>query len=61
MGEWSDYFEDFPEEAPGYRDPSTVDHGAEGLAHATAEKAFTNQLKLNAEIKRIIKKHSRKA
>lgn len=57
MGEWSDYFEDFPEENPanyvgGRFDPK----GAEALRAAVAKRAV-EQVALDAEIARIDKKH----
>ncbi|MBP0624076.1 hypothetical protein J8I82_29780 [Cupriavidus sp. LEh25] len=57
MGEWSEYFEDFPEEnsanyVKGRFDPK----GAEAL-RATEAKRRQDQGKLNAEIHAIIQKH----
>jgi len=57
MGEWSDYFEDFPEENPanyvgGRFDPK----GAEVLRAATAKRSV-EQAALDAEIARIVQKH----
>lgn len=56
MGEWSDYFEDFPEEDPGYG----LDPKAEALAKARAEKLRQEQAKLDAEISAIIERHRNK-
>ncbi|HEY0720753.1 MAG TPA: hypothetical protein VGE50_05825 [Gammaproteobacteria bacterium] len=59
MGEWSDYFEDFPEENPANYVGNRFDpKGAEALRAAEA-KATAEQAKLNAEIARIVKKHSK--
>ncbi len=57
MGEWSDYFEDFPEENPANYVGNRFDpKGAEALRVADA-KVAAEQAKLNAEIANIIKKH----
>lgn len=59
MGEWSDYFEDFPEENPTNYVGDTFDpKGAEAL-RARKAKAASEQAKLDAEIAGIIEKHSR--
>lgn len=61
MGEWSDYFEDFPEENPANYVGNRFDpKGAEAL-RAQAAKAVQEQAKLDAEISRIIQKHSNPA
>jgi hypothetical protein len=52
MGEWSDYFEDFPEENPANRIPNP-----DALAQAREEQVRRDQAKLDAEIASIIKKH----
>lgn len=57
MGEWSDYFEDFPEENPANYVGNRFDpKGAEAIRAAKA-KVNAEQGKLNAEIASIIKKH----
>ncbi|WP_374616055.1 hypothetical protein [Thauera aminoaromatica] len=57
MGEWSEYFEDFPEENPAdYVDNRFNPKGAKALRVADA-KVADEQAKLNAEIASIIKKH----
>ncbi len=57
MGEWSEYFEDFPEENPANYVGNRFDpRGAEALRVADA-KVADEQAKLNAEIASIIKKH----
>lgn len=59
MGEWSEYFEDFPEENPANYVGNRFDpKGAEALRVADA-KVADEQAKLNAEIASIIKKHRR--
>lgn len=58
MGEWSDYFEDFPEENPANYVGNRFDpKGAEALRAHEARLA-SEQAKLNAEIASIIKKQS---
>ena len=57
MGEWSEYFEDFPEENPanwvnGKFDP----RGAEAL-RASQQKVAQDQAQLDAEIARSVEKH----
>ena len=60
MGEWSEYFEQFPEENPAnYVDGRFDPKGAEAL-RAQNSKVAVKQAKLDAEIARIIKKHSQK-
>ncbi|WP_066986862.1 hypothetical protein [Methylomonas lenta] len=62
MGDWSDYFEDFPEENPanqvdGYYHPNGA---AINMARAAARSTQENeQAALDAEIKSIIEKHSK--
>jgi hypothetical protein len=59
MGEWSDYFEDFPEENPANYVGDRFDpKGAEALRVRKAKLA-AEQAKLDAEIADIIEKHSR--
>ncbi len=57
MGEWSEYFEDFPEENPancvdGRFDPK----GADAIRAAKA-KVAAEQAKLDTEIAAIVQKH----
>ncbi|MDP3837673.1 MAG: hypothetical protein Q8Q54_01995 [Methylococcales bacterium] len=66
MGEWSDYFEDFPEENPAnyindcYINPNGVE-AYKLKAHSDAElKRSREQAALDAEIKAIIQKHGKK-
>lgn len=57
MGEWSEYFEDFPEENPGnYVGHSFDPKGAETLREQQA-KVARDQANLNSEIAAIIQKH----
>jgi len=57
MGEWSDYFEDFPEENSANYVGSTFDpEGAEKLRQQDA-KVASDQKNLDAEIQRIVKLH----
>lgn len=69
MGNWSDYFEDFPEEndanyidgryyAPGSQEANNVAHRRR-FAQVNAEKVAQEQAALNAEIRAIIKKHTK--
>jgi hypothetical protein len=60
MGEWSEYFEDFPEENPANWIDGRFDPKAAALARAHEEKVRQEQAKLDAEINVIIKHHSRK-
>lgn len=58
MGEWSDYFEDFPEENPAnYVNNQFAPQAAEAM-RARAAKVATDQAQLDSEIARIIAKHS---
>ncbi len=65
MGDWSDYFEDFPEENPanwinGRFDPQAAQAAREREEKAAAKLA-REQAQLDAEMKRIIRKHAKKA
>jgi hypothetical protein len=69
MGEWSDYFEDFPEENPAnwvngrFVHPNSEE--ARSIAHAKRlqalwqTKAAIEQAKLDVEIQQIIQRHSK--
>ena len=58
MGEWSDYFEDFPEEnTANYVGERFDPRGAQALRAQEAKQA-SEQSALNSEIAAIIKKHS---
>lgn len=61
MGEWSEYFEDFPEENPANYVGSEF-NPARAQAYRDAEQKATEKLrsdqqKLDAEIAAIVKKH----
>jgi len=59
MGEWSDYFEQFPEENPANYVGDCFDpRGAEAM-RARKAKLVEEQARLDAEIASIIEKHSR--
>ena len=61
MGEWSDYFEDFPEENPANNIDNRFDpKGAEAL-RARQGKVASEQAKLDAEIASIVQKHGNSA
>lgn len=57
MGEWSEYFEDFPEENPAnYIGHQFNPEGAKAQQKAE-QKLRSDQQKLDAEIAAIVKKH----
>ncbi len=61
MGEWSEYFEDFPEEnqanyVAGRFDPARAD-AQQKAKQAAALKLRTEQQQLDAEIAAIVQKH----
>lgn len=57
MGEWSEYFEDFPEENPGNYVGERFDpKGARALREQQA-KVAGDQASLNSEIAAIVQKH----
>jgi len=63
MGEWSEYFEDFPEENPanargGEFDPSDAAAQREAQAKA-ARKLKTEQRQLDDEIAAIVQQHKK--
>lgn len=60
MGEWSDYFEDFPEENPANYVGERFDpEGAKARAKQSTQIA-QDQAKLNAEIREIVARHQKK-
>ncbi|MFS4550863.1 hypothetical protein [Comamonas resistens] len=63
MGEWSDYFEDFPEENPANYVGERFDPiGAKTIREREAQmksQVAQSQAKLNAEISAIIAKHKK--
>jgi hypothetical protein len=61
MGEWSEYFEDFPDENPANYVQGKFDpHGA-NLQRQAQEKLRSDQSRLNAEIAAIVEQHKRKS
>lgn len=61
MGEWSEYFEDFPEENPanyveGKFDPRGADVHRKAQQRA-ARKLMNDQQQLDAEIAAIVRRH----
>jgi predicted 2-oxoglutarate/Fe(II)-dependent dioxygenase YbiX len=59
MGEWSEYFEDFPEEDPANWIDGRFDPVAAKRARESNRKLASEQANLNAEISNLIKKHSK--
>lgn len=60
MGEWSEYFADFPEENEANYVGGRFAPAAAAAARAAEEKRLQEQAALDGEIRRIIKKHSRR-
>ena len=60
MGEWSEYFADFPEEDQANYIGGRFDPAGAAAARAREERARQDQAALDSEIHRIIKKHSRR-
>nr|WP_315185253.1 hypothetical protein [uncultured Albidiferax sp.] len=59
MGEWSEYFEDFPgENSANYVGDRFDPKGAEAL-RAQRAKVSVEQARLNAEIAQIVEKHKK--
>lgn len=58
MGDWSDYFGDFPEKNPANWNEGRFDPQAAKEARVGEAKLAHEQAKLDAEISSIIKKHS---
>ena len=61
MGEWSEYFEDFPEENPANYVGNRFDPKAAEALRVQAAKVAQEQAALDSEISRIIQKHSSSA
>ena len=59
MGEWSDYFEDFPEENPANYVGNRFDPAGAAAQQRNATRVSIEQGQLNAEIARIIEKHKK--
>ncbi len=58
MGEWSEYFEDFPEENPANWVDGRFDSRGAAQRAAAQAKVTQEQANLDAEIAAIVKKHS---
>ena len=58
MGEWSEYFEDFPEENPANWVDGRFDPRTAAAQRANERRAVQDQARLNAEIARIVRRHS---
>jgi hypothetical protein len=63
MGEWSEYFEDFPEENPGNYVDGKFDPGAASAQRERQQKAASqlkdDQKRLDDEIAAIVEKHKK--
>lgn len=59
MGEWSDYFEDFPDENPANYVGNRFDPQGAEAERKNAARVSEEQRKLNAEIAHIIWKHQK--
>lgn len=57
MGEWSEYFEDFPEENPANYVNGRFDPRRAEALREVESKLKRDQADLNAEIRAIIQKH----
>ena len=57
MGEWSEYFEDFPDENPANYVGSRFDPQGAARLREQSEKVAADQQRLNDEIQQIVKKH----
>jgi hypothetical protein len=60
MGEWSDYFEDFPEENPGNYVGGRFDPAGAAAHRAVEAKRAAAQAELNATISGLIKDGKRR-
>lgn len=61
MGEWSEYFEDFPEENPANWINGRFDPEGARRAHQQAEVLAQSQAELNSTIRRMIDEGNRRA
>ena len=57
MGEWSEYFEDFPEENPANWVGDRYDPKMAAEVRAAEKKLALDQARLDAEIAGIVRKH----
>jgi hypothetical protein len=60
MGEWSDYFEDFPEENPGNYVAGRFDPAGAAVHRAAEAKRAAAQAELNATISGLIRDGKRR-
>jgi hypothetical protein len=61
MGEWSEYFEDFPGENPANFVGGRFDSAGAARQRAAEQKAKQESAALRADIERIAKEHRRRA
>lgn len=61
MGEWSDYFEDFPEENPANWVNGRFDPEGVRRAHQRADALAQSQADLNSTVRRMIDEGNRRA
>jgi len=61
VGEWSDYFEDFPEENPANWVNGRFDPAAARREHQKAEALAQSQADLNSTVRRMIDEGNRRA
>jgi len=59
MGEWSEYFEDFPEENPGNYLNGKFDPAGANVHRERQERVKSDQKRGNAEIGAAIEKHKK--
>ncbi len=59
MGEWSEFFEDFPEENPANYVRGQFDPQGAAAVRRSQDKLATEQAALDKEIAGIIQKHSK--
>lgn len=57
MGEWSEYFEDFPEENPANYVDGRFDPQGAAAQRAAEDKRRREQANLNEEIRAIVERH----
>ncbi|HFF6214303.1 hypothetical protein WG628_03600 [Stenotrophomonas maltophilia] len=61
MGEWSEYFEDFPEENPANWINGRFDPEGARREHQRAEVLAQSQAELNSTVRRMIEEGNRRA
>ena len=57
MGEWSEYFEDFPDENPANYVGNRFDPQGAARLREQSSKVAADQQRLNDDIRQIVKKH----